>query len=187
MYKLTNLTLAMLMMLLLAACGNDNEITPPSDGLEDTWKLISIEIDAETTTTTLSGQTTVSNIEAYGVNFVYDLTLDNGNWATEGSYEMIVSATLDGMQLPSNTDSYDDIMGLNTYHNDSTRITISGSFFEFEYDGINYAPLLNPQTADYTINADDQLEISNSQTLYSYMPPGSITSTVAYTSMWERK
>lgn len=188
MYKLTNLALAVLMMLLLVSCGNDNEIIPPNEGLEDTWSLISIDIDAQTTTTSAtSGQTTLTNVEASGGNLAYDLTLDNGDWTTEGNYKMIVSATIDGIEF-SSTDNYDDITGLGTYSViDTTMINIGGAFFEFEYDGISYAPLLNPQTADYTINADNQLEISNSQTKESYIPPITTTSTVAYTSVWERK
>lgn len=184
-----NLTLAILMMLLLAACGNDNEIIPKSDGLEDTWKLISFEIDAQTTTViAASGQTTVSNAEAYGENLTYEFTLDNGNWTTEGSYEMIVSATLDGMQVPSSIDRYDDITRSGTYSAvDSTIININGSFLEFEHDGVSYISLGSLQTADYTINTDDQLEISNSQNRFSYMPPGTFTSAVVYTSVWERK
>ncbi len=184
MYKLTNLALAMLMMLLLAACGNDDETTP-GDGLEDTWTVISFNADIESTTM-VQGQTIVSDVDIVGGNMAYDLTLDGSEFTTDGDYEMTVTSTVNGMTQTS-TDSYTDVTGGGTYTNDETTLTINGSFFELEWNGIDLTATQGEQTTGYSINADDQLVLSQNDMMTSDTGGTTITTTVVSTSVWERK
>jgi len=184
MYKLTNLALAMLMMLLLAACGNDDETTP-GDGLEDTWTVISFDADIESTTM-VQGQTIVSDVDIVGVNMAYDLTLDGSGFTTAGDYEMTVTSNVAGTTQTS-TDGYSDVTGSGTYTNDESTITINGSFFELEWNGIDLTATQGEQTANYEINADDQLVISQNDVVTSNTGGATVTTSVVSTSVWERK
>ncbi len=184
MYKLTNLTLAVLMTLLLAACGNDDETTPSSD-LEDTWTAISVDIDLDMTTE-VAGQTVISDVVITGENLAYDLTLDGGDFTTDGSYDMNVMATVSG--VPQNSvDNYSDVTGAGTYSTDGDVITINGSFYELEYNGIDLYASNDEQSANYTINSDDQLVISQNETSTSTTGGATTTVTISSTSVWERK
>jgi len=187
MYKLTNLTLAMLMMLLLAACGNDDE-TPPitsSDDLEDTWTVISFSADVESVSE-IQGQTITSDVDIVGSNMAYDLTLDGSQFTTDGNYEMTLTSTVNGM-TQTNTDSYSNVMGTGNYTNDESTITINGSFFDLEWNGIDLSATQGEQTADYTINADDQLVISQNEIMTTNSNGIMMTTTFVSSSVWERK
>ncbi len=184
MYKLTNLALAMLMMLLLAACGNDDETTPSSD-LEDTWTAISVDIDLDMTTE-VAGQTVISDVVITGENLAYDLTLDGSDFTTDGSYDMNVMATVGG--VPQNSlDNYSNVTGAGTYTTDGDQITINGSFYELQYNGIDLNAANGEQTATYTINSDDQLVISSDDTSTSTASGATTTVSISSTSVWERK
>lgn len=184
MYKLTNLTLIVLMMLLLTACGNDSEM-PLNEGLEDTWTLLSLQIDI-TSTTEAVGLPIVKDTDITVSNIDYNLTLDAGQWATEGSYDVSVSSAINSVPVSGFAESYDSIVGAGTYTNDANTITSDGLFFEFEYDGGGSSSLvINEQIADYTIDSNDQLFISQNQT--TTYNNGETTMTIVATSMWERE
>ena len=172
------------MMLLLAACGNDDE-TAPGDGLEDTWTVISFDADVESTTMT-QGQTIASVVDIVGGNMAYDLTLNGSEFTTAGDYEMTITSTVNGMTQTS-TDGYSDVTGGGSYSNDATTLTIDGSFFELEWNGIDLTSTGGEQTVDYAINADDQLVISQNDTSTTDANGIMITTTVVSTSVWERK
>jgi len=99
---------------------------------------------------------------------------------------MTVTSNVAGTTQTS-TDGYSDVTGSGTYTNDESTITINGSFFELEWNGIDLTATQGEQTANYEINADDQLVISQNDVVTSNTGGATVTTSVVSTSVWERK
>jgi len=167
-----------------ASCGDDNEKSLTT--LEGTWTAIEFSADVSLITE-LPGQSleVTSNLEAENLN--YDLTLDGTNFTTEGSYDIngTSSTSLTGTQNVS--DSYTNVSGSGTYTTTDTEITLSNSFYDLELDGMPVSAFSQPQTANYEINSDGELVITQNINMETDTGVGNLVSDIRSSSVWVRK
>ncbi len=187
MTKLFKLFTLLMVISLATACNNEDEMSSSSSGeLDGTWTAISFQADIDGLTT-FQGTTTSSNSSIVGDDLNYNVTFDDGDFTTDGGYTMTSTVSFDGNVINTSTDTYTNVDGSGTYTKDETTITTMGSFFEFEVDGVPYGTGNESQTANYEINADGQLVISQNETQSQDNMGIITTNTIVSQSVWERQ
>ena len=184
MIKLTKLLFAFSLLFVLASCGNDDD--PESVTLEGTWKAISFDADVEISST-FNGTTTASKTIVTGANLDYELTLDDPNWTTSGDYTYTVDITVDGTPFQNSTETLTNISGLGTYSVDGNMMTINGSFFEYELNGMTSTSMSDTQTVEYEINSDGQLVFTQDEEIETTASGVTSISKIKSTSVWEKQ
>ena len=159
----------------LISCGSEETETT----LEGTWTAV--EFSASISLTTSDGETGTIEIESTDLN--YDLTLDGSSFTTSGSYDVTVTASLTGVGTETIDQSYTDVMGSGTYTSTDTDITIDGSFFELELDGMPFMITGEAQSGPYEINSDGELIFEQDETISETEVTGSVRSF----SKWVKK
>ena len=122
-----------------------------------------------------------------GDNMDYVVTFDGSNFNSAGSYDIILTTTMDGQTIGPETQSMTNVTGSGTYTTSGNTITLNGSLYEFDMiDGMDMVSA-GPQTSTYILSADGQtltLLQDDQQTINE----GGINATVTTegSSVWER-
>lgn len=184
MIKLSKLLFLASLLIFMSACGDDDE--PENAALEGTWKAISFNADVESTTE-FSGTTTSSQSVITGNDLNYELNLNDPNWTTSGDYGYNVNTTVDGQTLQDEDLAVSNVSGSGTYSVSGNMMTINGSFFEFEFNGMTMTSMSDSQTVEFEINSDGQLVFTQDEEMESTTSGVTSISTVKSTSVWEKQ
>ncbi len=186
MIKLTKLFLAFSLLAFLSSCGGDDEPTVTDDSIIGTWKAVSFDAEIETTTDFFGTETTIlSSIE--GSNLDYEVTFDETTFMTNGSYDISYDVTFDGVEFPVPEQSVTDVSGDGTYSTDGNIITINGAFYELEANGVDYTALDEGQTAEFEINGNGELIITQDEEMETTQSGTTATVKVVSNSVWVRQ
>jgi hypothetical protein len=160
----------------------------PSDpsggsGIVGTWRTDSFSADI-TSSATFVGITTNIESTMEGINIDYTVTFDaNGNFTTEGSYDIATTVTTQGF-----TDSYTynvgDVSGTGTYETQQPNIiSFSGGFYELNVSGVDTSTFQDEQQeGQYSISADGQT-LTITQNLQVTQEDQGVTSTTSVNSI----
>ena len=184
---LKSLFLLSFAVLLLASCGDDDDNPTSTNELDGEWTAISFEVDAVSTITIdgIDPSVTTSRIVASNLN--YDLDLDGDNFTTMGDYTATLSTEAAGISIPDQVSEFTNVSGSGEYTTDGNVISLSGSFFELELDGVMMADITGPVDANFNIASNGQLTFTQDQVIEETQPGITSTATVMSTSVWERR
>lgn len=183
MLNLTKLLFALTLILSLGACNSDDDPNP-SD-LEGTWTAVSFSANVMSTSD-FNGNEFTSTVDVVGSEFDYDLTFTDAAFTTSGGYTLDIDFDAGGSSQ-SSTDTYTNVSGNGTYATTDTEMTINGSFFTFEFNGMPFLTADDTQTADYEINEDGDLIFTQNETMTSTQSGSTTTSVVVSSSKWVRQ
>ena len=185
MIKLTKMLFALSLLVLVTACGGDDD-GPSTNDLLGTWVVVSFDGDIESTTT-FDGTTTTSEVAILGSNLDYRVTFTETAWTTAGGYDVTNTTSVNGMPPATLTSSNTNVSGSGTYSINGNVMTIDGSFFEFETNGVPTAGTNGPEMADFEINSNGQLVLSQDKTIESNQSGVVSTTTIKTTSVWRKE
>ncbi len=133
------------------------------------WEIVTFETETATEITFM-GQTTTSDTEIDGLDMDYIVTFTENTFTTAGDYSMHLILTLNGMEMQNLIQSYNNVSGSGYYSTDGNILTTDGSFFEFEFQGVDTSEYSGPQTIQFafsnggqTLTTLQQQEISENQ------------------------
>lgn len=152
------------------------------------WNLSSFDISVSTTTN-FQGQEISSDIEIYSTTVDYELDFTQNNFNTNGSYSYIADVTANGISVPTESYTLNNVNGSGSYSVSGNEMTVDGSFFEFTFEGMDFAELDGEQTANFEITNNGQtLTFSQNETTNEIdaTTGAEITSSVVSTSVWTR-
>lgn len=170
----------------ITSCGSDSESESEKTELEGTWTAVEFSADVESNTTG-DGFSSSSNIAVVGTSLDYDLNFDGSKFTTEGAYSYSVTQEISGQQPVISNESVSDVNGTGTYSIDGQTMTIDGSFYTLEYNGLQLATGNGEQMVDYEINSEGQLVFDQDETTSSEAGDFVTTTTTVSRSVWEKK
>lgn len=185
MLKLTKLFFALSLIAFMSACSNDDDASSSTE-LEGTWKAVSFSLNTNTSTEVM-GSTVESVVTALGSNFDYSLVFTSAAFTTSGGYDLETSGSTAGQAITPMTSSYSDVDGAGTYTTSGNEMTVNGSFFTFDFNGVPYTGSNGPQTVNYEINSNDQLVFTQDETTTTTTSGTTVTATVTSSSTWEKQ
>ena len=176
---LKSLTVLLLSIFFITFVSCDNE--PLDDGLNGNnnnvnnnlfigdWEIITFETETATEITFMN-QTTLSDTEIVGFDMDYVVTFTENTFLTAGDYSMRLILTLNGMEMQNADQTYNNVSGSGSYSTNGNILTTDGSFFEFEFQGVDTSEYSGPQTIQFafsnggqTLTTIQQQEISENQ------------------------
>ncbi|WP_439152623.1 hypothetical protein [Winogradskyella sp.] len=151
------------------------------------WNLISFDASVSTSTN-FQGQQIESDVEINSTTVDYTLNFTQSNFNTNGSYSYIADVTANGIDIPAEPYTLTDVNGNGSYSVSGNEMTIDGSFFEFSFEGMDFAELQGEQTVTFQITDNGQtLTFSQNDTTTETDPTGAtVTSFQVSTSVWSR-
>jgi hypothetical protein len=165
----------------------ETEVT--DEALLGVWNLTEFDVEVGTSTN-FQGQQIASEVEIYSTTVDYTLNFTESNFTTNGSYSYIADVTANGIDVPSEPYTLDNVSGSGSYSVDGNEMTVDGSFFEFSFEGMDFSQLDGEQTAPFTLSNDGQtLTFSQNETTTDNdeATGAAITSTQVSTSVWSRE
>ncbi|OAV43810.1 hypothetical protein [Lewinella sp. 4G2] len=184
--KLFNLFFILLVSLTFASCDDEEDPVSSDDGIVGTWDLQTFEFDVESSTTSpLFNSESVTSGTATASDYQVTFT-DNGTWTATGSYSVTITSTVDGVRQASTPNDYTSVNNTGTYTVDGNLISVDGSFFTLEFQGMQISGVGGPQVVPFEINGntlkftqDDESEITSGEVT---------TETRSFSeSIWERQ
>ncbi|WP_299098211.1 hypothetical protein [uncultured Winogradskyella sp.] len=154
-----------------------------------TWDLTDFSVTLETSTD-FNGQSFTSDIDIQSTEENYELTFTESNFTTSGNYTYDTSIVVNGEIAQSEPYTLENVSGSGTYTTSGNVMTVDGSFFEFEFEGMDDSALQGEQTGTFDISADGQtLTFSQDETVSQTEPTtGTVTSsTTVSTSVWTKQ
>ncbi len=182
MTKLLKLLCVFSLLVLVFSCGKDDEPVAAKGDLEGDWTATAFNATIETS----SAGVVLSNVKLIGTSFDYDLNLDGSNFTTSGGYTATQELTSAGVNQTTEVD-YTNISGDGTYTTDGDMMTVNGSFFELQANGMSATTGGEAQTATYEINSDGELIFSQDETLTETSNGFTVDAKIVSTSTWVRK
>ncbi len=152
------------------------------------WNLSGFEVSLNTSTD-FQGVEITSDLEVYSTTEDYTLNFAANSYTTNGSYSYIAEITANGIVIPAEPYTLDNVSGSGNYSVNGNEITVDGSFFEFTFEGMDFSELDGEQTATFEISDNGQtLTFSqNETTTETDATTGAVvTSTQVSTSVWTR-
>ncbi len=186
MLKLAKLFFTLSLLIFINACANDDDVSTDPESLIGTWSAISFNADIESSTMVEEEDFLISTI-ALGSNFDYNVTFTESAFTTSGGYDMTTSGSFNGDIISESTDSYSNVSGSGTYTADNSSLTIGGSFFAFEFNGMNLDSQGSTQTVSYEINSNNELVITQNETMETTTSGVTSTTTIVSSSTWEKQ
>ena len=163
MIKLTKMLFVLSLLVLVTACGGNDNGSSTNDIL-GTWVSVSFDGNSESTTT-FDGTTTTNEACILESNLDYRITFTETGWTTTGGDDVTTTRSVNGMKTATLTSSNTNVSGSGTYSINGNVMTIDGSFFEFETNGVPTAGTNGPEMADFEINSNGQLVLSQDLSL----------------------
>ena len=177
--------LVLSLLVLVTACGGNDNGSSTND-LLGTWVAVSFDGNSESTTT-FDGTTTTSEVAILGSNLDYRVTFTETAWTTAGGYDVTSTTSVNGMPAATLTSSNTNVSGSGTYSIDGNVMTIDGSFFELETNGVPTTGTSGPQMANFEINSNGELVFSQDETIESNQSGVESTTALMTTSVWRRE
>lgn len=175
---------ALSLVLFFASCTDDDDITT-NDELIGTWEATFFDANIDSSTE-LNGIFNTSNSAISSSNLNYRLTFTENEFTTEGSYDITVVSSTEGMVFNTTNSSLTDVMGDGTYTVDGDQITTMGPFFTFEANGMSGAAGDEGQTATFEINSNGELIFTQDEEMTSTNSGVTTTSIIRSNSTWQR-
>ncbi|NRD22224.1 hypothetical protein HNV10_03160 [Winogradskyella litoriviva] len=183
---------------LLTAFTCENE--PLDDGIESgsndtnvaligSWELVDFDVTLQTSTEFM-GETFSSDIDIQSTEENYVLTFTESNFTTAGDYTYDTNVAVNGATVTSEPYTLDNVSGSGTYSTSGNEMTIYGSFFEFEFEGMDENLFQDEQTTSFSISADGQtLTFTQEETVSQTDPITGIisSSTTSGGSTWTKQ
>ncbi len=186
MTKLIKIFSFLFLIVMVSACNNDDESSTNAEDLVGTWRAISFEATNSVAITGTGADVTTST-DITGSNLDYEVTFTESNFSTSGAYDIEATVEVVGVSTTTSNDSYTNVSGNGTYTVDGNMMTIDGSFFELEVDGVDLSAFGEEQTVNWEINSDGNLVITQDETDEVTISGVGTTSTVTSTSVWEKQ
>lgn len=168
---------------------NSNNNNTTNVALIGTWSLEDFSVSLNTVTN-FDGETFASEIEIESTQEDYDLEFTETTFLTNGNYSYSTNITVDGEMMSSDTYTISSVEGNGSYSTNGNQMTTDGTFFEFEFEGMDESALQGEQTATYSLSSDGQtLTFSQDETTTETDPTTGIevTNTINSTSVWARQ
>ena len=129
--------------------------TPNTGFFTGDWEAVTFDTMV-TTLTDFDGQefTSVSDIE--GENFDYIISFASDTYTTSGSYDLKVVVSINGEAQNETVQSYENVSGFGSYSVNGNTMTVSGTFFEYEFDGMESSALGGEQEAEFVLSDNGQ-------------------------------
>ncbi|WP_299885633.1 hypothetical protein [uncultured Lacinutrix sp.] len=182
-----------LFVLVLSSCENEalegfdsNDGNPFTNSLIGTWTLDDFTSSVNTSTV-VNGMPIESDIAINGFNPNYNITFAQNTFSTSGDYEYSVDIDITGQPTMSNNYSLDNVSGAGVYSTNGNQMTVDGSFFEFNFQGVDSSIFEGEQTVTFVISNNGQtLTFSQNETQTNNTGGVSTTSTNISTSVWTK-
>ncbi|WP_299336170.1 hypothetical protein [uncultured Psychroserpens sp.] len=167
----------------------NEDIDNPGGGgdvtLVGTWALVDFTADINTQTS-FGGIDFVVDFLTEATDSDYILEFTETSYTVNGDYELTSSTTVNG-ETTSYTDSYTDVSGSGVYSTDGNEMTVDGSFFELDVDGVEMEVLQGEQTATYELSADGQTLTFSQNDVETQNEGGAETTTIIVSeSVWQK-
>jgi len=159
-----------------------------NDGLVGTWNLVEFDVTLSTSSS-FSGQSVSSDVVVFSTDVDYMVEFTEVSFATNGNYTYNANVEVDGNVVTNDTFTLNDVTGNGTYSTSGEEMTIDGSFFEFNFQGMDSSVLEGEQTLTYAItDGGNTLTFTQNETITeSDAATGlEVTSTTNSTSVWTR-
>lgn len=186
--------LCLLVLCTVFTCDNepyDGDIILDSNNNEEligAWNLLEFDVTVNTSSI-IDDETIVSDIDIVSTNAAYVLEFSESTFTTQGSYSYNAEIIFDLDLVSEETYTLTDVMGSGMYSTNGNEMTIDGSFFEFEFQGVNNTVLQGEQTTNFEISDDGETLTftQNETTTETDNTTGTvITSSTNFTSVWTR-
>jgi hypothetical protein len=167
----------------------DAETAETETDLLGDWDLVEFDVQVSTSTD-FQGQVISSDIDVYSTTVAYTVNFTGSNFTTNGSYSYVADIVANGMVVEGEPYTLEDVSGSGTYSVNGNEITIDGSFFEFTFEGMDFAELDGEQTAMFQITDNGQTLIftQDDTTTETDTATGlTTTSTQVSSSVWTRQ
>ncbi|MCB0398508.1 MAG: hypothetical protein KDD26_02600 [Winogradskyella sp.] len=167
----------------------DAESSQTDTDLIGDWILEEFNVQVSTTTD-FQGQVISSDIDVYSTTVDYTLNFTESNFTTNGSYSYVADIVANGMNVEGEPYTLEDVSGSGSYSVNGNEMTIDGSFFEFSFEGMDFAELSGEQTATFEISDNGQtLVFSQDETTTETDAATGLTttSTQVSSSVWTRQ
>jgi len=119
------------------------------------WNLVEFDVQVSTSAN-FQGQDISSNIEVYSTTVDYTVNFTENNFTTNGSYSYVADVVANGMNIEGESYTLDNVSGSGSYSVTGNEITVDGSFFEFSFEGANFAEFDEEQTVMFQITDNGQ-------------------------------
>ena len=184
MTKLSNLFFALLLSLTFIAC-NDDDNASPENLAGTSWKAVEFEATIESTAN--AGGTEIKTIStAAGSNFDYSLSFADITYSTEGSYDIDTEVSSNGAVISSDQSSYKEVKGNGGYTISGDTITVVGTFFNLEVNGIDFSQFQSSTMATYKVDGNKLTFTQEEESTNSFGGTSS-TSKIIARSVWEKQ
>jgi len=174
-------------------CENEPLDFEPETGETDVallgeWNLSEFDVEVNTSTD-FQGQQIASEVEIFSTTVNYALNFTENNFSTNGGYSYVAEVTTNGIQVPAEPYTIDNVSGSGSYSVNGNEMTVDGSFFEFTFEGMDFSQFQGEQTVAFQISDNGQtLTFSQNETMTETdAATGTTTTSVTVsTSVWIR-
>ena len=172
-------------LLLMFACTKD-ETGNNSESIKGTWKVESVEIIGNNKVNS-AGIEVETSFNLSGENLDYSLTFEETKFKTEGSYNFVGNVKIGEQEIPQNQ-SFSDVMGNGTYSVSGDSLTVTGSFFSFDVNGVDMSGLeASSQTVFIEKLTDTELILSSEQNITQNVSGVSAIQELNSRSVWKKQ
>jgi len=187
--------LSFLTLLTVFSCDNeplDDSISSGSsnnnNGLVGVWSLVEFDVTTSATTN-FSGQTVSTEIAVFSTETDYTVEFTENAFITDGNYTYNANVEVDGSTVSNDTYTLNNVSGNGTYITSGDELTVDGSFFEFDFQGMDSSVLEGEQTVVYAItdNGETLTFTQNETVTETDAATGlEVTNTTNSTSIWTK-
>ncbi|WP_426431928.1 hypothetical protein ACPX19_05270 [Winogradskyella sp. HB-48] len=167
----------------------DAESSQTDSDLLGDWSLVEFSVQVSTSTD-FQGQVISSDIDIYSTTVDYNLNFTESNFTTNGGYSYVADIVANGMNVEGEPYTLESVSGSGSYSVNGNEMTIDGSFFEFSFEGMDFAELSGEQTATFEISDNGQTLVfsQDDTTTETDAATGlTTTSTQISSSVWARQ
>ena len=165
--------------------GNNNS----NDGILGTWSLEDFSVSLSSSTD-FNGQLIESDVEVQSTATNYTVEFTETSFFTNGNYTYDANVVVDGNVVSNDSYTLENVSGNGSYSTSGNEMTIDGSFFEFDFQGMDSSVLEGEQTVTFEITNNAQtLTFTQNETTTETDPATgmTVTSTTTSTSVWSRE
>lgn len=176
---------ALIFIVFVSACESGGDESPTTS-LVGTWTAVSFSADVQSTSS-FNGTNISSSSVTTGSDFNYDVTFTETAFTTSGSYTVNSTISVNGGDQQTITSEVTGVSGSGTYISTAEELTLSGSFYDLELNGLPVQAEGQAQTASYEITSNGELIISQDETITLTQSGVSTTVSIVAASRWTRK
>lgn len=172
----------LVLFVFVSACESGGET--PTLSLVGSWSAASFSANVESATT-VNGISINTTSVTTGSDMNYKVTFTETEFTTAGDYTVTTNLTVNGTEQTF-TSELVGVTGSGTYTSTADQIILSDSFFSLEVNGMPVQTGGQPQSASYEITSNNELIISQDQTITLTELGVTTTVTIVSSSRWTR-